>query len=274
MVKNKGLIADAYEWDEEEVSSDDNKMIEVKVLMTLAEDNDAVSKEGARNNEWVKIFMRKKNILGVDQLTEDPSSSGQKDLVCEKSSANDTKVSIHGVEKPLLSESEGFIMPNHDTVCITLLPSLKKLDGVEPVSGPKTIKSILKLRSAFKAEALKGVIINEPSSAPAKGKKSTSASKVNSAPAAFRVFNTKRQQSEETYHITFNESPDAIKFIKPLVDNINIAKSERYPPDEYLHPYESSQRYQTNINEVSFIEPYESPEPVVLEIEVSSDQNG
>ncbi|GKD53294.1 retrovirus-related pol polyprotein from transposon TNT 1-94 [Tanacetum coccineum] len=91
---------------------------------------------------------------------------------------------------------------------------------------------------------------------------------------AFRVFNTRRQLTEETYHITFNESPDAIKFTKPLVDNINIAKNERYLPNEYLHPYKPSQRYQTNNNHVSFIEPYECPELVVLEIEVSSDQNG
>ncbi|GKB06626.1 retrovirus-related pol polyprotein from transposon TNT 1-94 [Tanacetum coccineum] len=33
-------------------------------------------------------------------------------------------------------------------------------------------------------------------------------------------------------------------------------------------------RYQTNSNDVSFIEPYEFPEPVVLETKVSSDQNG
>ncbi|GKD72825.1 hypothetical protein Tco_1331107 [Tanacetum coccineum] len=63
MVKNKGLIAEAYEWDEEEVSSDDNEMVEVKVLMALAEENDAVSKEGARNGEWVKISMRKVHTL-------------------------------------------------------------------------------------------------------------------------------------------------------------------------------------------------------------------
>ncbi|GKC11804.1 retrovirus-related pol polyprotein from transposon TNT 1-94 [Tanacetum coccineum] len=90
---------------------------------------------------------------------------------------------------------------------------------------------------------------------------------------AFRVFNTRRQQTEETYHITFNESPEDIKFSKPLVDNINIAESKRYPPDEYLHPYEFSQRYQTNNNDVSFIETYECSEPMVLETEVSSDQN-
>ncbi|GKC06996.1 retrovirus-related pol polyprotein from transposon TNT 1-94 [Tanacetum coccineum] len=59
---------------------------------------------------------------------------------------------------------------------------------------------------------------------------------------AFRVFNTRRQQTEETYHIIFDESPDAIKFTKPLDDNIDIAKSERYPPYEYLHPYNPSQR--------------------------------
>ncbi|GJT82111.1 retrovirus-related pol polyprotein from transposon TNT 1-94 [Tanacetum coccineum] len=71
-----------------------------------------------------------------------------------------------------------------------------------------------------------------------------------------------------------NEIPSAIKFSKPLVDDINIAKTKRYPPDEYLHPYEPSQRYQTNSNYVSFIEPYECPELVVLETKVSSDQNG
>ncbi|GJU51000.1 retrovirus-related pol polyprotein from transposon TNT 1-94 [Tanacetum coccineum] len=91
---------------------------------------------------------------------------------------------------------------------------------------------------------------------------------------AFIVFNTRRQQTKETYHIIFDESPDAIKFSKPSVDNINIAKNERYPPDEYLHPYEPSQRYQTNNNDVSFIEPYECPKLVVLETKVSSDQNG
>ncbi|GKA31696.1 hypothetical protein Tco_0718001, partial [Tanacetum coccineum] len=90
---------------------------------------------------------------------------------------------------------------------------------------------------------------------------------------AFRVFNTRIQQTEETYHITFDESHKAIKFSKTLVDNINIVESKRYPPDEYLHPYEPSQRYQTNSNDVSFIEPYEYPKPVVLETEVSSDQN-
>ncbi|GJQ94025.1 retrovirus-related pol polyprotein from transposon TNT 1-94 [Tanacetum coccineum] len=88
-----------------------------------------------------------------------------------------------------------------------------------------------------------------------------------------KVFNTRRQQTEETYHITFDESPDAIKISKPLINNINIAKNERYPPDKYLYPDKPSQMCQTNSNDVSFIEPYKCHEPVVLETEVSLDQN-
>ncbi|GJX28034.1 hypothetical protein Tco_0236113 [Tanacetum coccineum] len=128
-----------------------------------------------------QITSQKKRILGHDQLTEDPSSSGQTDLVFQKSLADYTKVSIPSIERPWLSEAKGFTLPNHDTgrilsaesqvkitdpsvaitdssateydlvdeslVCSTPLPPLEKLAGVEPVSGPKTIKSILNSNS-------------------------------------------------------------------------------------------------------------------------------
>ncbi|GJX35374.1 retrovirus-related pol polyprotein from transposon TNT 1-94 [Tanacetum coccineum] len=81
------------------------------------------------------------------------------------------------------SSATNYDSADESLVCSTPLLPLKKLDGAEPVSRPKTIKSILKSKSTFKAETLKGITINEPSSAPAKGK-SFSASKTNSAPAS------------------------------------------------------------------------------------------
>nr|GEU28790.1 reverse transcriptase domain-containing protein [Tanacetum cinerariifolium] len=120
------------------------------------------NKVNQRINE--QIPTQKKIILGVDGLTKVPFNFRQKDLVFVKSLVDDTKVSIRGVERPWLSKATA----DESSVCSTPLPPLKKLDGVEPVSGPKTIKSILMSKSTFKAEALKGVIINEPSSAPAK----------------------------------------------------------------------------------------------------------
>ncbi|GKE32832.1 hypothetical protein Tco_1452154 [Tanacetum coccineum] len=123
-----------------------------------------------------KIPNQKKRILGVDRLTEDPSSSEQKYLVFVKSLADDTKVSILSVERPWLSEVEGFNLLNHDTgriltaesqlkvidssinfidssvcdydsvdeslVSSTLHPLLAKLAGSKHVSRPKTTKSI------------------------------------------------------------------------------------------------------------------------------------
>ncbi|GJV36001.1 retrovirus-related pol polyprotein from transposon TNT 1-94 [Tanacetum coccineum] len=154
-VKNKGLIAEAYEWDEEEVSSDDNEMVEVKVLMALAEENDAISKEGARKTYLDYLIL--------------PAESQR--------NTNDSSVAVTD------SLATDYDSADESSVCRTPLPPLKKLDGAEPISGPKTIKSILRLKSTFKVETLKGVIINEPSSAPAKGNKSSSALKVNSAPA-------------------------------------------------------------------------------------------
>ncbi|GJX35867.1 retrovirus-related pol polyprotein from transposon TNT 1-94 [Tanacetum coccineum] len=62
--KNKGLIAETYDWDEEEVSSDDNEVTEVKALMALTdEERVSVGKESANNGEWVKISIQKVHTL-------------------------------------------------------------------------------------------------------------------------------------------------------------------------------------------------------------------
>ncbi|GJS99768.1 retrovirus-related pol polyprotein from transposon TNT 1-94 [Tanacetum coccineum] len=134
-----------------------------------------------------QIPTEKKKILGIDQLTENTSSSVPKDLIFIKYSADILNVSINVSDKSKLSEAEDSTLSNHSanesSVCSTQLPSLKKLDGVEPISGPKTIKSILKSKSTFKAKTLKDIIITDPSSAPARSNKSCSASKTNLAPA-------------------------------------------------------------------------------------------
>nr|GEW74182.1 putative reverse transcriptase domain-containing protein [Tanacetum cinerariifolium] len=57
--KNKGLIFELYDWDEEEVSSDDNDVTELKALMDLAdEERVSVGKESVKNDEWIKIFIK------------------------------------------------------------------------------------------------------------------------------------------------------------------------------------------------------------------------
>nr|GEX30580.1 hypothetical protein [Tanacetum cinerariifolium] len=160
MVKNKGLIAESYEWDKKEVSSDENEMVEVKVLMELAEDNDAVSKEGAQNSESVKISIRK-----VHTLLEMEDNDDMKNYL--------------------------------EYLCIDL-------NYVET----KDYQINFEGQSTFKAEALKGVILNKPSSTPAKGNKSSSALKVNSALAgeALQAKNVDALKSKKTGSSKANKS--------------------------------------------------------------------
>nr|GFC05942.1 retrovirus-related Pol polyprotein from transposon TNT 1-94 [Tanacetum cinerariifolium] len=56
--KNKGLVIETFDWNEEEVSNDD-EVTQVKVLMALADDELTVGKSHARNGEWVDITIKK-----------------------------------------------------------------------------------------------------------------------------------------------------------------------------------------------------------------------
>ncbi|GJX82081.1 retrovirus-related pol polyprotein from transposon TNT 1-94 [Tanacetum coccineum] len=67
----------------------------------------------------------------------------------------------------------------------------------------------------------------------------------------FRVFNTRRQQVDETYHVTFDESMEAIRFTNTSVDEIGIDDSSRYPPDEFLQEDDPSRQYQID-SDVSY----------------------
>nr|GEU78528.1 hypothetical protein [Tanacetum cinerariifolium] len=231
-IKNKGLITESYEWDEE-VSSDDNEMVEIKCISE-------------------QIPSQKKRILRFDQLTEDPSSYGQKDIVFVKSSADDTKVilpseSQRNTTGPLVavvdSSATEYGSADESSVYSTPLPPLKKLDGAEPIYGLKTIKSILKSKSTFKAKILKGVIINELSSALAKGNKSSSALKVNSAPTGGKTGGLDQISNKDPTILYCLANAGKVDYAKLIWDDViyklNKKTKEKvvpYPSPSHLSP--------------------------------------
>nr|GEZ07844.1 retrovirus-related Pol polyprotein from transposon TNT 1-94 [Tanacetum cinerariifolium] len=73
---------------------------------------------------------------------------------------------------------------------------------------------------------------------------------------AFIVFNTRRKHVDETYHVTFDESMEAIRFNNTLVDEIGNDYSSRYHPDEFLYEDDPSRQYQTNSNILYYITPH------------------
>nr|GEV65838.1 hypothetical protein [Tanacetum cinerariifolium] len=56
--KNKGLVVETFDWDEKEVS-DDEDMTQVKVLIALADDELSMGNNHSRNGEWIDITMKK-----------------------------------------------------------------------------------------------------------------------------------------------------------------------------------------------------------------------
>ncbi|GJR55824.1 hypothetical protein Tco_1406345 [Tanacetum coccineum] len=226
IVKNKGHNAEAYEWDEEEVSSDENEIVELKVLMALANDeNVSVGKESARSGEWVKISMRKVHTLLEMEDNDDRKSfldyvcidlnyveekrnnllSKHINIVHELNTCKEQLIvlkqakldflTMHHVNTEILKENQNLRKELKELTNITETwrNSYNKRSLQHPSSSTgeigwcrtclwtKDYQISFKSNSTFKAKALKGVTINEPSPAPAKAK--ASASKTNSAPA-------------------------------------------------------------------------------------------
>nr|GEU85086.1 zinc finger BED domain-containing protein RICESLEEPER 2-like [Tanacetum cinerariifolium] len=73
---------------------------------------------------------------------------------------------------------------------------------------------------------------------------------------SFRVFNIRRQQIDETYHVTFDESIKAIRFTNTPVAEIRINDSSRYPPDKYHHKDDPSRQYKSKYDISYYIIPH------------------
>ncbi|GJQ91855.1 retrovirus-related pol polyprotein from transposon TNT 1-94 [Tanacetum coccineum] len=91
---------------------------------------------------------------------------------------------------------------------------------------------------------------------------------------AFIVFNTRRQQIDETYHVTFDESVEGIRFTNTSEDEIGIDDFSRYPPDEFIHEDDPSRQYQANYdisyyNEQIITQPTKGPSRNNIEVLVS-----
>ncbi|GJQ93282.1 retrovirus-related pol polyprotein from transposon TNT 1-94 [Tanacetum coccineum] len=95
---------------------------------------------------------------------------------------------------------------------------------------------------------------------------------------AFRVYNTRRQQIEETYHVTFDESMKATRFTNTSVDEIGIDDSSMYHSDEFLQEDDLSRQYQANSDISYYIIPHGrsltklTQETHVLKVITSSEQ--
>ncbi|GJU99747.1 hypothetical protein Tco_1329018 [Tanacetum coccineum] len=120
--KNKGLFAETYDWDEEEVSSDDNEVTEVKALMALTdEERVSVGKESANNVEWVKISIKKKiknNLLSKHRNLVQELNTCKEQLLVLKQAKLDL-LTMHHVNTEILKENQNLRLELKELTSIT-----------------------------------------------------------------------------------------------------------------------------------------------------------
>ncbi|GKE92055.1 retrovirus-related pol polyprotein from transposon TNT 1-94, partial [Tanacetum coccineum] len=63
---------------------------------------------------------------------------------------------------------------------------------------------------------------------------------------AFRVFNIKRQEMEETCHATFSEDDEAISQTSTEGDTIKFSEVNSFPDDEFLEPIHRDNQFSAN----------------------------
>ncbi|GJY11419.1 hypothetical protein Tco_0379604 [Tanacetum coccineum] len=92
---------------------------------------------------------------------------------------------------------------------------------------------------------------------------------------AFRVFNIKRQEMEETLHVTFSEDDEAISQSNTEGDAINFNENRSFPDDEFLKPRSKVTQCPGNIEYFPYIPAYENTIPTdspILQDSVSPEE--
>ncbi|GJU32617.1 MAK10-like protein [Tanacetum coccineum] len=136
--KKKCLVAETFDWDEEEVS-DDEEVTEVKVLIALADDELSVGKNHARNSEWIDITIRKVERLNPDNKL--PNFNTRRILVPESQAVNESLKLIEASTDPESSKDS-------EAESLTPLPPLKILQEASP--------SLKVMSLTFQPRSLKG----------------------------------------------------------------------------------------------------------------------
>nr|GEU78511.1 copia protein [Tanacetum cinerariifolium] len=169
----KGLVAESFDWDEELVSFDDEGVATFKALMAIADEELSVGKADA----WA---------LGGKGMRKDKISS--KEVVFTKSDVSSSKTSHE-----LPSDSESEVKRHGKTTYDVFRGRSLDISYIYAFGCPVHIHNHIDHLEKFDEKADDGFFLGYSLVA-----------------KAFRVFNIRRQEMEETYHVTFNEDDEAI----------------------------------------------------------------
>ncbi|GJW98054.1 retrovirus-related pol polyprotein from transposon TNT 1-94 [Tanacetum coccineum] len=229
--------------------------------MALADDELTVGKNHARNSEWIDITMRKRHIKEPIWYLDSGCSrsmTGVKSYLHKYVEQPVPKKFSHNFSSPYTPEQNGVAERKNRTV----------------IEASRTMLNGSILSKHFWTEAVKIACYTQNRSIIVKRHDKTPFEIFRERIPDinyFHVFgywnllcfkriqrslNTRRQQIEETYHVIFDESIEAIRFTNTLVDEIGIDDSSRYPPNEFLYKDDPYRQYQVDFDVSYYVIPH------------------
>ncbi|GJY98033.1 retrovirus-related pol polyprotein from transposon TNT 1-94 [Tanacetum coccineum] len=310
--KNKGMVTETFDWDEEEVS-DDGEMTQVKVLMDLVDDELSVGNNHARNAKLETVTFQLQNIelikqnyalqeqLKEEKLVNDkwlnssnkiPKTKAKPFPPCTYYGFNDQQPDdYHNYPECAIYGSYDHSTSRHNRVILVKggekiqatkarEPTKRSMTGVKSYlykyveqPGPKVVFGdnsscitngygsincgvIFDDKQGTIFNANKEIVLIAPRRNDVYVLDMSSLTLTGAcffvracffakASESVNVFNTRIKLVEETYHVTFDESMEAIRFTNTSVDEIGIDDSSRYLPNNQPNEEPSGNNYET-----------------------------
>nr|GEW32273.1 retrovirus-related Pol polyprotein from transposon TNT 1-94 [Tanacetum cinerariifolium] len=228
--KNKGLVPETFDWDEEEVSNDE-EVTQVKVLMALADDELTIGKSHARNGCFTKL---KGNAIDLSTLFSKRETRRHNRVIHIRggtlTESSQSSESLIGVKCNTCGSTVHSTTDHNDFDHFKRAEKIQATKAKEPTKKPVSPMSInhkkytLVIVDEYSRERIPdisyfyvfGCLVFIHNNKDHLGKFDAKADDgyflgCSFVSKAFRVFNTRRQQIEKTYHVTFNESIEAIR---------------------------------------------------------------
>nr|GEY80275.1 hypothetical protein [Tanacetum cinerariifolium]GEY80347.1 hypothetical protein [Tanacetum cinerariifolium] len=197
----KGLVAESFDCDEESVSSEYKGVTRVKAFIVIAEDELVVGKTDARSGGRGKM----KETISLKEIVftkgENSPSKTLPDITSDTKSVDD-------------NQNKSIVVKRHGKTTYDVSRG-RSLD----ISYYYMFGCHMDHLGKFDKKADDGFFLGYSSVA-----------------KAFRVFNIRRQEMEETYHVTFNEADEVITQTSTEGVEINFNKNKSFPDDEFLIP--------------------------------------
>ncbi|GJT39132.1 hypothetical protein Tco_0938997 [Tanacetum coccineum] len=240
-----GLVLESFDWVEESLSSKDEGVTRVKEFMTIAEDEPAVGKNDAIS-DYTKVDLyyvedQMKNLLNKFNSLKQELSSCKYELIDLKYTKVQNLTLQHEIarlnvdneslqdkvsdlKKETISSKDVVFTKGENSASETSLNVTSDTESVSDNQQP--LPPSPKLLGAELIGTSKDVISSADLT-------QTSTYLVEKA---FKVFNIRRQEMEETFHVTFNEADEVITQTSTKGDDNNFNENKSFPDDEFLVP--------------------------------------